>query len=84
MSGDIEGALGFFAEPSMERYRQAFTAAGSANINSIFTGITEIRFKIMYWPIVEYWALRTEPGGTFAYPVTFIQDETGNWKIMGF
>jgi hypothetical protein len=28
--------------------------------------------------------LRQESQGTFAYPVTFVKDEDGNWKIMGF
>jgi len=28
--------------------------------------------------------LRTEAEGTFAYPVTFVQDVNGIWKLMGF
>lgn len=84
LAGNIEGALAFFTEPSRERYRQAFAEIGSANIITIFTNITEMRFKTTYGPVAEYWALRQESQGTFAYPVTFIQDESGNWKIMGF
>jgi hypothetical protein len=84
LAGNIDGALGYFTEPGKERYRQAFTAVGSANINSIFTSITELRFKNTYGPVAEYLALRTEPDGTFAYPVTFVQDENGIWRIMGF
>jgi len=84
LASNIDGALGYFVEQSKERYRQAFTTVGSANINTIFTNITELRFKTMYGPVAEYWALRQEPDGTFAYPVTFVQDANGIWRIMGF
>ncbi len=84
LAGDTEGALVYFIDDSADRYRQAFTSLGSSNINLIFSSITELRINTMSGPIAQYWALRTESEGTFAYPVTFVLDENGLWKIMGF
>jgi hypothetical protein len=47
-SGNVEGGADFFDESSKDRFRQAFTAVGNENIRSIFTSITELRFKTMY------------------------------------
>ncbi len=84
LASDNEGALVYFVDDSTDRYRQAFTSLGSSNINLIFSSITELRLNTISGPIAQYWALRTEPEGTFAYPVTFVLDENGIWKIMGF
>jgi alpha-tubulin suppressor-like RCC1 family protein len=84
LAGDLLGALNFFTAPSKDKYNQMFVAAGTANISLIFSNITELRLNTIYGPIAEYWALRQESQGTFAYPVTFVQDENGNWKVMGF
>lgn len=84
LAGNINEALGYFTKPSKERYRQVFAMVGSANITAIFANITELRLNTIYGPIAQYWALRIESGGTFAYPVTFVQDVKGIWMIMGF
>ena len=84
IAGDIDKALTYFVEGSIERYRQAFTDVGSARVNSILSGVTELRYNTVYGPVAQYWALRTESDGTFAYPLTFFQDANGIWKIMGF
>ncbi len=84
MGGDVEGVLGYFVEGSKNRYSQVFAAVGSVNIDSIISSIIELRFNTMYGPVAQYWALRAESGGTFAYPITFFQDANGIWKIMGF
>jgi len=84
LSDNIEGALDYFVEPSKDRYRQAFAAIGSAGINTRFSSIMELRFNTMYGPVAQYWVLRSETDGTFAYPVTFVQDVNGIWRLMGF
>ncbi len=79
-SGDIEGALDYFVPQSRDRYRQIFTKMGATPVTSIL----EIRFKTSYGPIVECLAIRQEKEGKFAYPVSFVKEDSGDLKIFGF
>jgi hypothetical protein len=83
-AGDIQGALTFFAEPSKAQYDQMFNSLGGTNIGLATSNLIGLRLKTVYGSIAEYLVLRQELGGTFAYPVTFMQDAGGMWKIWGF
>lgn len=79
-SGDIEGALEYFIPQRRDAYRELFKKVGPAPVVSI----VEIRFKTSYGPFVECLAIREEKGGKFAYPVSFIKEESGSLRIRGF
>lgn len=53
-------------------------------INAIFSNIIDIKVNILNDGTAECGAIRVESDGTYSYPVTFVQDENGIWKIMGF
>ena len=84
MSGDIEGAVSYFVAGSRERYGQIFSSLDNYKINSAFSNIAEMKIHTLDGRVAECGAIRNETGGTYSYPVTFVQDENGLWKIMGF
>ncbi len=84
MRVDIEGAVGYFVAGSRDKYRQIFTQLGSDKINSIFSNISEIRLYTAYGQVAECGAIRSEAGKAYSYPVTFVKDENGIWRIIGF
>jgi len=83
MGGDIETALTYFVDASKDNYRQIFTELGSDTLNSIFSAVTELKLYTAYGRLAGCGAIRVEAGGTYSYPVTFILDENGIWKILG-
>jgi hypothetical protein len=84
VNGDIEGALQYFVAASRDRYRQTFTELGSERINFLFSSIIEFKIFTLYGKVAGCGAVRIEGGRRYAYPVNFVQDENGMWKIMGF
>ncbi len=84
LGGDMETALQYFVGLNREKYREIFTEFGSDKVNRIFSGISEIRLYTLYGRVAGCGAIRTETGGTYSYPVTFVRDENGIWRIKGF
>ncbi|MBI5099602.1 MAG: right-handed parallel beta-helix repeat-containing protein [Nitrospirae bacterium] len=84
MTGDITTAIGYFVEGSKSRYNAILVQMSSADINSIFSNINELKIYSVKERAAQCGAIRVESGGTFSYPVTFVIDESGIWKIMGF
>jgi hypothetical protein len=84
MGGDIEMALNCFVAGAQDRYRGVFAELGSTKVNSIFANIVEIKLYSLSGGTAGCGAIRRESGGIYSYPVTFVQDEKGIWKIMGF
>jgi hypothetical protein len=82
--GEIGKALGYFVAGVQDRYRGVFMELGDAKVNSIFSNILEVRLYTVSKGVAGCGALRRESGGIYSYPVTFVQDEKGIWKIMGF
>jgi hypothetical protein len=67
------------------RYEAVFTQIINSNTaDAIYAGITDVIINTMDDQLAECWALRQESDGTHAYPVTFVKDENGIWKIMGY
>jgi len=83
INGDIEEALQYFVAANRDRYRQTFTELGSERINFLFSSIVEFKLFTLYGRAAGCGAVRIEGGKRYAYPVNFVQDENGIWKIMG-
>jgi hypothetical protein len=83
VNGDVEGALQYFVATSRDRYRQTFTDLGNERINFLFSTIIEFKIFTLYGKVAGCGAVRIEGGRRYAYPVNFVQDENGIWKIMG-
>ncbi len=83
ISENTELALSYFVEGSKDRYRQVFTELGT-EINNRFAEITGFEIYTVDDHTAQCGAVRVETGGIYAYPVTFIKDENGIWKVMGF
>jgi hypothetical protein len=84
LSGDMETALQYFVGLNREKYKQIFAEFGSDKVNRIFSGISEIKLYTVYGRVAGCGAIRVETGGTYSYPVTFVRDENGIWRIKGF
>jgi hypothetical protein len=84
MGGDIEKALGYFAGESQEGYQRVFMGLSEQKISSIFSNIIQVKLYSLSDRFAKGGVLRQESGGIYSYPVTFILDENGIWKIMGF
>jgi hypothetical protein len=84
LSGDMEGALSFFVPGAQDRYRQVFEELGTDRISSIFSAIIRVELDTASGRAAEGGLVREENGATYSYPITFVQDQNGIWKIMGF
>ena len=84
MRGDIETALTYLVSKNRDKYRQIFINLDVNRINSIFSNIAEIKLYNVYGNSAQYGAIRSEIGGAYSYPITFVKDEDGIWKILGF
>ncbi len=84
MTGNVETALNHFLPGNREKYRAIFTNLGPDKIRSIFSGIGAIHLSDQYEKVASGGVLRQETGGTYSYPVTFIQDANGIWRIFEF
>lgn len=84
LGGNIEAALSFFVPGAQDRYRQVFEELGSDGINSLFSTINGVELDTASGRAAEGGLIREEDGKTYSYPITFVQDQNGIWKIMGF
>ena len=84
MQRDIETSGSYFVPASQDQYMQIFTELSTDQIYAIFSNIIDFKVDSLIDGSAECGALRVESDGTYSYPVTFVQDENGIWKIMGF
>jgi len=84
LGGNIEAALTFFVPGMQDRYRQVFEKLGSERMNSIFTTIIGVELDTCSGRSAEGGIIREENEKIYSYPVTFVRDQNGIWKIMGF
>jgi hypothetical protein len=84
MAGHVEAALMHFMPGNRDKYRQIFAAMGQAKINSIFSAIDSIHLADNYGKVASCGALRQETGGTYSYPLRFVKDSYGIWRIYEF
>jgi len=83
LSGDVEKALSYFVEAAKDRYRQLF-ADLNGNIYKVFSTISDIELYTLDGRSADCEAIRVENGTPYSYQLSFVQDETGTWKILGF
>jgi len=81
--GDIERAVSFTAEISAEQYRTFFQEL-EAYLPQMATEMGELIFIKQNEEMIHYDLLREESGELYAYPVIFIKEEDGSWKIYDF
>jgi len=84
MAGDVQQALSYFVAGSRARYEKIFSAMDSSKRKNVFGSISEIQIDSFYGRVVRCGAIRAGSRGTFSYPLTFVKDEDGIWKIMSF
>jgi hypothetical protein len=84
MADDVQQAVSYFVAGSRARYEKIFSAMDSNKRKNVFGSITEIQIDSFYGRVVRCGAIRAGSRGTFSYPVTFVKDENGIWKIMSF
>jgi hypothetical protein len=82
-NGDINTLIKYFSLDSQERYRNVFTQMGASALPKIFSSIEMIHVLEVRGHLVEAEALRTENGTKFSYPITFIEEQDGVWKVDG-
>ena len=83
IDGTPEVALNYFVSGIQNRYRAIFA---DPEINIIERLSEIIRFKVftVKGRAVQAGAIRLESEGEYAYPVNFVKDAYGVWKILGF
>ncbi len=80
-AGDIESSLSYFLLPVRDKYRRMFTELGHQTLNSIFSSNYDLKLDTLSDREAECGALRLENGKSYSYPVMFIKDADGLWKI---
>lgn len=81
--GDINQAITYFTEVSAENYRVFFEQL-SSYLPQMASEMGELIFLEQKEKIAYYDLLREENGDTYGYPVIFVRNETGQWKIYDF
>ena len=84
LSGNIDDAMNYFAVGTQGEYRKKFTGLGSSDIYEIFSTISDIELGKAYGQAAVCRAIRVEAAGAYSYPLTFIMDGNGIWKIFRF
>lgn len=81
--GKVEAALAYFHEQYKDELREAFTfMQDKIAINLSLPD--ELNFIAVYDKFANYENIVYEPNGIYSYPVLFIKDENGIWKIRSF
>lgn len=80
-NNDINKALSYFADSSKDKQRKIFEALTQEALQESVRETEEISFRSIlgYW--VHYEVTTTENEKKFSYPLLFIQDMDGKWKI---
>lgn len=83
VSGDINTALKNFEGGQESKYKRAFEKL-KGKFAEIFTADEQLDFVSAYGDRIEYENLVIEGDKMFSYPVIFVRDENGLWKIRQF
>lgn len=81
--GDINSAINYFVPARQEKYRSIFTNP-AYEAATRFSEISHIEVFTAKDKVVQAGAIKTELNVEYAYPLIFIQDTEGVWKIFGF
>jgi len=82
-TGDRDKALTFVAEISREKYAEIFQIL-QPHLQDYVTGMGEMTLSSCEPTEVKYEMLHQDGPQTLSFPVFFIKDEDGNWRIFNF
>jgi hypothetical protein len=80
---DVEGAVKDFTENTKDTYRQQFTALSSV-LDIIGNELGQIQLVNIQDNKAEYEIIVTRNGITYSFPLLFVGDSNGLWKIERF
>ncbi len=84
LSGDTEGALGFFVESSRPRYAKAFEKL-SSKLDQVFNRTEELVVMSVEEGVAKCENfVKEDDGNTYMYPVYMVLDSDGIWRIERF
>ncbi len=83
LADDVNEAVSYFAEVSAENYRLLLEQL-RPYFTQMVNDMGEMVFIRFDTDMVVYDLLREENGDTYGYPVAFVRDEMGQWKIYDF
>lgn len=84
IAGDMETALNYFMPGKQREYQERFTKLGPDKIKTIFSKIKSIHLTNSYDKVANCGVMREDADGTFSYPLRFVKDNNGVWKIYEF
>lgn len=82
-NGDVETALTFVAESSKGRYSEIFQAIG-LNLPGYAAGMGTLTLESQDEDRAVYEMTHQKGATTYKFPVVFIKDDNGQWKIFNF
>ena len=82
-ANDIDGAVAFFIDTSRDMYEDIFNAIGT-NMSDYVGGMGELTLESSGPNTAKYEMAHQSGGQTLYFPVFFVKDELGNWKISKF
>jgi hypothetical protein len=81
--GNINGAVSYISQNSRDKYFDIFTAIES-NLPDFAQGMGQMNLVSIDSGEAKYELLHQNGSQTYSFPVTFIKDDDGNWKIFNF
>jgi hypothetical protein len=82
-AGDINTALTFIAETSRDKYSEIFQVMGS-NLSDFAAGMGTLTLQSQDEDAAVYEMTHQDGDTTYSFPVIFIKDSDGSWKIYNF
>ena len=79
--GDVNEALNLVADISRDKYAEIFQII-EPNLSDYAAGMGEITFERQRFGEAIYEMLHDDDGLTLSFPVLFIRDEDGKWRIF--
>jgi transcriptional regulator with PAS, ATPase and Fis domain len=85
LANDIEGALVYFNDGVKDRFRNQYKQMGKDKIASLMAGAKDgVEIESLYDDrIANCGIVRKEGAEEYSYPIRFIKDMDGSWKING-
>jgi hypothetical protein len=85
MAGNFAGALSDHAEASRDRYSATFEKYTVDQLNANLSTVVDVLPSSLYENVAECGVIREEEDGEkYAYPVTYVKDANGVWKILEY
>jgi hypothetical protein len=83
LSGNIDAAMTYFVSDEVDQFRDLANDP-AVQFAARLAEIDRIELNVLEGKMAEAAAIRMEYGEEIAYPVSFVMDEKGVWKIFGF